>query len=299
MNVRDAATWRLRSRAVDTKDHTLIMGIINMTPDSFSDDGAFGAASSSETLAHSAALDHARQLVEEGADIIDVGGESTRPGAAPVALSEELARVIPVVESLAADGVIVSIDTSKPEVASAAVEAGAEIVNDVSGLRNRNMVDVCVELEPGVVIMHMRGEPATMQDDPSYDDVVADVGRYLIGQADEAVRSGVDPNRICLDPGIGFGKTTRHNLELLAGLRRFTGAGYPVLLGVSRKGFLGAILDSAGRVTSPPDRDGASAATAAMAVLAGVAVVRVHNVAATLEATRIADAIVRSASQEF
>ena len=293
------ARWRLRSQTIDTGDHTLIMGIVNVTPDSFSDGGAFASPSLPTQWDHEAALEHARLLIRDGADIIDIGGESTRPGADPVTADEELGRVMPVVEVLAAEGVIVSIDTSKPEVAHGAVTAGAEIVNDVTGLRDPAMVSVCADLAPGVVIMHIRGEPRTMQNEPVYDDVVADVGRYLIDQADAAVRGGVAADRICLDPGIGFGKTTLHNLELLAGLDGMTRAGYPVLIGTSRKRFLGEILDSDGRTTLPHERDAASAVTAAIAVCAGVAIVRVHNVAATLEATRIADAIVRSASQEI
>ncbi len=283
-------TWRLRSRTLDNRDHTLVMGILNVTPDSFSDGGAY------DDLAD--AIDHARRLVADGADIVDVGGESTRPGAAPVPVDVELARVIPVVETLAAEGIVVSIDTSKAEVARRAVDAGAEIVNDVTGLRNPAMVAACVETGPGVVIMHMQGEPRTMQADPTYDDVVVDIRRELLGRVAAFADAGGDPATVCLDPGIGFGKTIEHNLELLRRLDAFVALGHPVLIGTSRKSFIGAVLDAAGRPTAPDQRDVASAATAALSAAAGAAVVRAHDVRATLEATRIADAIVRSASQQ-
>jgi len=290
------ATWRLRTQTVDTRDHTLIMGVVNVTPDSFSDGGSFPAADGVGSIDHDAAIEHGRRLVGDGADIIDVGGESTRPGAEAVDVAEELHRVVPVVEVLAAEGIIVSVDTSKAEVAEAALLAGAEIVNDVTGLRDPAMVEVCAALGPGVVIMHMCGDPRSMQDAPHYDDVVDEVRDYLVTQGDAAIAVGIDPARLCLDPGIGFGKTVSHNLELLAGLGVITAAGYPVLIGTSRKSFLGVVLGRAGRLTAPPDRDGASAATAALAVAAGASIVRAHNVAATLESTRIADAIVRSAT---
>ena len=283
-------TWRLRSRTLDNRDHTLVMGILNVTPDSFSDGGAY------DDLAD--AIDHARRLVADGADIVDVGGESTRPGAAPVPVDVELARVIPVVETLAAEGIVVSIDTSKAEVARRAVDAGAEIVNDVTGLRDPAMVAACVEAGPGVVIMHMQGEPRTMQADPTYDDVVVDIRRELLGRVAAFADAGGDPAAVCLDPGIGFGKTIEHNLELLRRLDAFVALGHPVLIGTSRKSFIGAVLDAAGRPTAPDQRDVASAATAALSAAAGAAVVRAHDVRATLEATRIADAIVRSASQQ-
>jgi dihydropteroate synthase len=293
VNVRVPVTWRLRSRSVDTADHTLVMGIVNVTPDSFSDGGRFVAGPGPAD--HEAAIAQGRRLVASGADLIDVGGESTRPGAEPVGLDEELRRIVPVVRALAADGVPVSVDTSKPEVARAAAGAGAEIVNDVTGLRDPRMIEVCAETGVGIVIMHMRGEPRTMQDDPTYDDVVAEVRAHLLERVETAAAAGIARERICLDPGIGFGKTSMHNLQLLTALDSLTGSGYPVLLGTSRKRFLGAILENAGIPSMPDQRDGATAATSALAVAAGVAVLRVHDVRSTLEAARVADAIVRSA----
>jgi dihydropteroate synthase len=289
-------TWRLRTRSLDTADHTLIMGIVNVTPDSFSDGGEF--VGDSGVVDHDAAVAHGRRLVADGADLVDVGGESTRPGAEPADLDEELRRVVPIVRALAAEGVVVSIDTSKPEVAQAAIDAGAEIVNDVTGLRNPRMIEVCAATGAGVVIMHMQGEPRTMQNDPTYGDVVVEVRDHLLQRAGAAVAGGIAPARICLDPGIGFGKTSLHNLQLLEALDRLTGSGYPVVLGTSRKRFLGTVLRDAGVRSRPEERDVATAATSALAVTAGVAVLRVHDVRSTLEATRVADAIVRSAPSD-
>jgi dihydropteroate synthase len=274
------------------------MGIVNVTPDSFSDGGSF-VESAGAAADHAAAIAHARSLIADGADLIDVGGESTRPGAGSIDTGTELARVLPVVASLAGDGVVVSIDTSKPDVARAAVAAGAEIVNDVTGLRNPEMIDVAAETGAGVVIMHMQGVPRTMQADPTYDDVVADVRRHLLDRAEVAAAAGVDPDRLCLDPGIGFGKTVAHNLRLLDGLATLTATQYPVLLGTSRKRFIGAVIDPVVGPTEPIDRDVATAATSALAVASGVAVVRVHNVAASVESTRIADAMVRSSLRQI
>ncbi|MDJ0959688.1 MAG: dihydropteroate synthase [Acidimicrobiia bacterium] len=273
------------------------MGIVNVTPDSFSDGGAFikGAAG---VVDHDAAIAHAHGLIGDGADLIDVGGESTRPGALPIDDTEEIERVMPVVSALAQSGVTVSVDTSKPAVAEAAVEAGAEIINDVTGLRNPDMVRVAAETGAGVVIMHMQGVPRTMQADPTYGDVVADVRRYLVDRAEMATDAGVARDRICIDPGIGFGKTFDHNLQLLHDLKALTATPYPVLVGTSRKRFLGAVLDAGAGERKPAQRDGATAATSALAAAAGVSVVRVHNVAASVESTRIADAIVRSALRQ-
>ena len=225
--------WGLRTRTL-LLDRPLLMGIVNATPDSFSDGGQF--------VSPQAAVDHARQLVEEGADIIDVGGESTRPGADPVSVDEELARVIPIVEALTAEAVVVSIDTSKPLVAVEALKAGAEIVNDVTGFRDTAMREMAVEWQPGVVVMHMAGLPRTMQENPEYADVLAEVGSYLITQAGLLEAAGLSSDRICLDPGIGFGKTTEHNLDLLAGTGVLAGLGYPLMIGASRKRFISALL---------------------------------------------------------
>lgn len=280
----DPTIWDLRDRSLTTVDHTLVMGIVNVTPDSFSDGGRW--------LDPEAAIQKGRELAGLGADIIDVGGESTRPGAASVDAAEERARVVPVVEALAAEGVVVSIDTSKPSVARAAIEAGAEIVNDVTGLSDPVMIETCSDARVGVVIMHMLGEPRTMQIDPTYEDVVADVAEFLRRRTEVGVAAGIDVSRIVVDPGIGFGKTIRHNLALLNSIDRI-GGGRPVLVGTSRKAFLGTILDQAGRPSLPEDRDTATAATTALAVANGAAVLRVHDVAGAIDAARTADAIVR------
>lgn len=277
-------TWNLRSRSLTNADHTLVMGVVNATPDSFSDGGQWAEPG--------AAIRRGFKLWDDGADLVDVGGESTRPGAELVSVEEELARVVPVVEALASHGIIVSIDTSKPEVAAAAVAAGAEIVNDVTGLASTEMVDLCEETGVGVVIMHMQGDPRSMQTDPTYDNVVADVAGFLRDRTAAAIESGIEASRIVVDPGIGFGKTFDHNLALLAGIRDL-GNGQPVLIGASRKSFLGTILEQAGRPSEPPDRDTATAATVALAVAAGAAVVRVHNAAGAIDAARTADAILR------
>jgi dihydropteroate synthase len=261
------------------------MGVVNPTPDSFSDGGRWTEPG--------AAARRGFQIWDDGADIVDVGGESTRPGARPVGVREELERVIPVVEALAAQGVVVSIDTSKPDVARAAIDAGAEIVNDVTGLADPSMIELCAATDVGVVIMHMQGEPRTMQHHPVYDDVVADVAAFLRERTDRAVRGGVERSRIMVDPGIGFGKSFEHNLALLAGIDGL-GNGRPVLVGTSRKRFLGTILERAGRPHAPDDRDSATAATVALAVAAGAGAVRVHNVAGAVDAARTADAIVRA-----
>lgn len=277
-------TWELRSRSLTTADHTLVMGILNVTPDSFSDGGHWSDVDST--------IDRGRQLAAMGADIIDVGGESTRPGAEPIGAVEELARVLPVVEALAAEDLVVSIDTSKPSVADAAIDSGAEIVNDVTGLSDPAMIEVCSGPGVGVVVMHMLGDPRSMQLEPTYGDVVEDVAAYLRHRTQEALAGGIDASRIVVDPGIGFGKTIRHNLSLLDGIDRL-GDGRPVLIGTSRKAFLGSILDRAGRPSSPEDRDPATAATTALAIAGGAAIVRVHDVAGAVDVGRTADAIVR------
>lgn len=278
-------TWNLRSRSLTNADHTLVMGVVNATPDSFSDGGQWAEPH--------AAIRRGFKLWDDGADLVDVGGESTRPGAEGVGVEEELARVVPVVEALASHGIIVSIDTSKVEVAAAAVAAGAEIVNDVNGLSDPDMAVLCEETGVGVVIMHMQGDPRSMQANPTYDNVVADVARFLRDRTAAAIESGIDASRIVVDPGIGFGKTFDHNLALLAGTSGL-GSGQPVLIGASRKSFLGTILERAGRPSEPADRDTATAATVALAVAAGAAVVRVHDAAGAVDAARTADAIVRN-----
>ena len=252
----------------------IIMGILNVTPDSFSDGGLH--ASVDEALAH------AREMAAQGAHIIDVGGESTRPGSAEVSIEEELDRVVGVVRALASEGLCVSIDTRHASVARAAVEAGASIINDVSGFRDKAMVDVAASCEAGVVVMHMKGEPATMQVNPVYDDVVVEVRDYLAERAQQLQAAGVAHDRICIDPGPGFGKTFAQTLEMVRNFHEFARLGYPVMCAVSRKGFIG----NAYGIEVPADRDQASAAEALMACELGATVVRTHNVEATVEALR-------------
>lgn len=251
---------------------TLVMGILNATPDSFSDGGLHEDPA--------AAVAWGERMVAAGADIIDVGGESTRPGSEPLGVSEELARVRPVVQRLAAEDIPVSIDTRHADVAIACIEAGASIVNDVSGFRDAAMVKVAAESDVGVVIMHMLGEPLTMQAEPHYENVVAEVGGYLLAQAVSLEAAGVARERIAIDPGIGFGKTLEHNLALLRAVPELASYGYPVLIGASRKRFIGE-LTSVGR---PADRLGGSVAAALSAARLGAAIVRVHDVSETVEA---------------
>lgn len=271
--------WQVRTKALSI-EQPLIMGIVNVTPDSFSDGGQFHTVGQ--------AVDHGLRLVADGADLVDVGGESTRPGAVDVSIEEELNRVVPVVQALSARGVVVSVDTSKAAVAVAAMDAGAEIVNDVTGFRNPEMRRVVVERQPGVVVMHMAGTPRTMQDNPEYRDVVAEIGEYLTGQAAGLEQAGLDAERICLDPGIGFGKTAEHNLALLANTGVLAGLGYPLMVGVSRKRFIGAVLD----VESVEDRDRATAVLSGLVTYLGASVVRVHNVVYSRQAMLLSAAIV-------
>jgi dihydropteroate synthase len=265
-----------------------IMGIVNVTPDSFSGGGRF--------LDHDAALAHARRLIAEGADILDIGGESTRPGAAPVSEAEEMARTVPLIAALRAESAIpISIDTMKPAVARAAVRAGATLWNDVSALTwSPDSPAVAADLGCEVVLMHMKGEPRTMQADPRYDDVVREVGDYLLGRADVAIAAGVPRERIWLDPGIGFGKTMAHNLALLRRLDELAAPGFPILYGASRKSSLVRIDPSA---TDPDDRLGGSIAFALAAARAGAAMVRVHDVRETRQALAVQAAIDAEAAQ--
>ena len=264
----------------------LIMGVVNVTPDSFSDGGRY--------LDHAAALAHGHQVVADGADWVDVGGESTRPRAEPVPVDEELRRVVPVVRSLTADGVAVSVDTRKPEVARAAVDAGARMVNDVSA----SLADVAAAGGVAFVAMHMLGDPRTMQEQPVYDDVVVDVRDFLVSRADAARAAGVSD--VWLDPGIGFGKSLDHNLDLLANLDVLVATGYPVLVGTSRKSMLGTLAaraDGEGAAVPPPtDRLEGSVATAVWALRQGAAMVRVHDVAATVRARGAIEATAAAAA---
>jgi dihydropteroate synthase len=260
-----------------------IMGILNVTPDSFSDGG--------EWFAFEHAVEHARALVQEGADILDVGGESTRPGAEPVPVDEELRRVVPVVHALRGVAVQISVDTAKLMVAEAAVDAGATYVNDVTAFRQEpDLAGFVADRGCDCCLMHMLGEPRTMQDDPRYDDVVDDVRAFLEERVEFAVREGVREERIMVDPGIGFGKTIEHNLELLRRLDRIATIGFPVVIGTSRKSFLGRLT---GR-TDPHDRVAASVATAVLALERGASVFRVHDVAPTRDALAVATATLRA-----
>ena len=265
--------WRCSKFAFDSHI-PVIMGILNVTPDSFSDGGAH--QSMNEAIAH------ARHMVEEGALIIDVGGESTRPGATPVSEGKELARVLPVVQALVAEGMCVSIDTRHAAVARACVEAGAAIINDVSGFRDPAMVELAAQTDAGLVVMHMQGEPATMQDAPRYDDVVVEVRDWLAERCAALEAAGVSHDRICVDPGPGFGKTTGQTIELMRNLHEIVHLGYPVMAAPSRKSYVGAVYG----IDDPAERDTASAAEALLACELGAAVVRTHNVGVTAAALK-------------
>ncbi len=256
-------------------DRARIAGIVNVTPDSFSDGGRF--------VDPAKAIAHALKLVDEGADLLDVGGESTRPGAEAVDASEEIARIVPVIEGIAkATAVPISVDTSKPEVMRAAVAAGAGIINDVRALREDGALDAAAALGVPVVLVHMLGEPRTMQNDPQYDDVVGDVHRFLTDRLFACQMSGIDRKKILVDPGFGFGKTLAHNLALLRGLDRFVEIA-PVVAGLSRKATIGTLT---GR-ENPADRAVGSAAAAMIAVQKGALIVRVHDVSATRDALAV------------
>jgi dihydropteroate synthase len=260
-------------------DRARVMGIVNVTPDSFSDGG--------EHASVDAAVAHGLRLAEEGADILDVGGESTRPGAAPVSAAEQIARVVPVIAALAkATTLPISVDTSDPEVMRAAVAAGAGMINDVRALRTEGALDAASALGVPVCLMHMQGEPATMQDAPSYEDVVAEVHSFLAQRLFACEMSGIPKKRLLVDPGFGFGKTLAHNLRLLRQLGRFAELGVPVLGGLSRKGMIGALTgrDAGARVHG-------SVAAALLAVQGGARIVRVHDVAATVDALAVWQAV--------
>ncbi len=265
------------------------MGILNVTPDSFSDGGSVMAG---EDVVVSRAIERGLGLVAAGADIVDVGGESTRPGSEPVSAARELDRVIPVIEGLNTSGVIVSVDTFKPEVAASAIAVGAQVINDVTGFVDPRMVEVAVASRAGLVAMHMQGSPHAMASQPTYRDVVSEVRGFLETTAHRLIAAGVEIASIAIDPGIGFGKTLEQNLALLADLRSLVELGYPVLLGASRKGSLGLVLRSHGFDVPAADRDPATAATTALAISQGISIVRAHNVASTVQVARIADAIV-------
>jgi dihydropteroate synthase len=270
----------MADRSLECGPRTLVMGVLNVTPDSFSDGGRF--------LDHEAAVAHGLRMAEEGAAILDVGGESTRPGSDEVTVEEELTRVVPVIKRLAAEvDVPLSIDTRKPEVARAALDAGAVAVNDVSGAREPGMLEVVAASGAGLVLMHMLGEPKTMQVEPRYEDVVREVRAYLADRLDAAEVAGIDRDRLAVDPGLGFGKTYEHNLELMRGIDGFFDLGAPVVVGPSRKSFIGTAL---GDVPVDERLEGTMGAAAWMAGK-GAHVIRVHDVGSVARALRVVDAI--------
>jgi dihydropteroate synthase len=259
----------------------LVMGVLNVTPDSFSDGG--------EWLAPGAAIEHGRQMAADGADLVDVGGESTRPGAQRTSVDEELSRIIPVVRQLTADGIVVSIDTMRAEVAEQAVEAGARVINDVSGGRaDPQMFAVVAEANVPYILMHWRRHSDAMDEEAHYDDVVAEVIAELRPQVKAAVSAGIAPERVVLDPGLGFSKQAEHNWELLRRLDELIALGHPVLVGVSRKRFLGSLLATAPDQPRPPaERDDATVAITALVAAAGAWCVRVHDVRPNADAVRV------------
>jgi dihydropteroate synthase len=270
--------WRLGKRVLPCASRPLLMGIVNVTPDSFSDGGRFFDAQ--------AAVAHGLELVLQGADLLDIGGESSRPYAEPVSEAEELRRVLPVIEKLADQvDVPLSIDTTKPAVAREALDAGAEIINDVTGATDPAMIEMACRWNAGLCVMHMLGTPRTMQDDPVYEDVVGDVVRFLRHRRDRLMSAGIEQDRIALDPGIGFGKTTQHNLDLLRSVDRVQELGCPVLVGHSRKRFIGEILgDCEG------DRVAGTIGCATALAQRGTQILRIHDVAAVRQALLLFEA---------
>ena len=273
--------WKVRGQSLDLTHRALLMGIVNVTPDSFSDGGSF--------LDPLAACKQGLKLVEEGADILDIGGESTRPGSHSVPLEEEIQRVIPVIQRLRQETkALISIDTNKAAVAQAAMDAGADIINDITGLRgDENMPSVVSQSGAGVIIMHMKGTPRTMQDAPAYQDIMSEIGDFFRQSVALALSSGIDPMSIALDPGIGFGKTPEHNRQLLAGIGSFAKTGHPILVGASRKSFLGWLAGS----SAMEDRFWPGVATTSLCRERGAKIFRVHDVKPHHDALRMTEAI--------
>ena len=278
--------WKCRDLSFDLSKKAIVMGILNVTPDSFSDGGRFHQIDR--------ALEQAAKMLEEGAGIIDIGGESTRPGAAAVSVEEEQQRVIPVIEELLRQrpGICLSIDTSKPDVAKSAIEAGATIINDVTGFRQKEMTLLAAGTGAGIVAMHMRGTPETMQHNPSYRDVTSDVRDFFQRRHDEFLALGIDPETITYDPGIGFGKTLTHNLQLLRDLDKLSVSHRPLLLGASRKCFIGKVLKS----DKLEDRSAATVAITTSAREKGVMLHRVHEVKPNLQSLRMIEALLGNCS---
>ena len=278
MAERRSFTWQCRDRQLLLGEQTAVMGILNVTPDSFSDGGLHQTAER--------AIARAEEMIEQGAHILDVGGESTRPGAASVSVSEEINRVVPVIEQLAASSdVLISVDTTKSEVAEAALEAGAHIINDISAFTlDPDMVEIAMRYQAGAVLMHMQGLPQTMQVEPQYREVVTDVVAYLSVRVEDVISAGLAASSICIDPGIGFGKTVEHNVDLLAGLPAFSAIQTPVLVGLSRKSFLGKLTGC-----EVGDRLAGSLAGLVYSIMRGAHILRVHDVKESCEAARIAD----------
>ena len=273
--------WKVRGQSLDLTHRALLMGIVNVTPDSFSDGGSF--------LDPLAACKQGLKLVEEGADILDIGGESTRPGSHSVPLEEEIQRVIPVIQRLRQETkALISIDTNKAAVAQAAMDAGADIINDITGLRgDENMPSVVSQSGAGVIIMHMKGTPRTMQDAPAYQDIMSEIGDFFRQSVALALSSGIDPMSIALDPGIGFGKTPEHNRQLLVEIGSFAKTGHPILVGASRKSFLGWLAGS----TAMEDRFWPGVATTSLCRERGAKIFRVHDVKPHHDALRMTEAI--------
>jgi dihydropteroate synthase len=276
--------WKLRDRSVDLSRSGLIMGVLNVTPDSFSDGGQF--------VDEEAAFGHAVAMAKEGAAILDIGGESSRPGSEPVALEEEIRRVIPIMKRIRASlpDLLLSVDTYKAETARQALEAGADIINDISALRaDPRMIDVLKDSDAGIILMHMRGTPKTMQIDPCYDDVVQEAFEFLRRRRDDLVRAGIDPARIAVDPGYGFGKRLQHNAELVRQIGQFTELGQPIVVGISRKSMIAHLLGDP--KLQSEDRIWPTVALTSLLREKGARIFRVHDVRPNLESLRMTEAI--------
>ena len=278
MNIKNFNDWLLSK-----KKQSLIMGILNVTPDSFSDGGKY--------LEKNTAINHALEMIDQGADIIDIGGESTRPFSDPVSLKEEISRVVPVIEGIRKESdICISIDTTKSQVATAALNSGASVINDVSAMEvDPLMVDVALKFDCPLIIMHMKGTPKNMQDDPQYESLISDIKDYLLDRTDFIISKGINPKKIVIDPGIGFGKTVENNFEIINNLKHFTSMNFPVLLGASRKSFIGISLNL-------PEKDRLEGSLAAniIGLQNGAKIFRVHDVAETNKALIIANKIFNS-----